>query len=150
MMQRRKGKVFEREIASTLRAVFPLATVHRSSQADRAYHPDVVIEGNAPMLAKRLWLELQDARKPAPLDKLAQAERDCSEWGLRIPVVVWHRYRERSLNVTLRLDALNLLAGSQWHPSEFMGIPVTCDWEQFLDVLRKLSVDAPEKAKEAA
>jgi hypothetical protein len=153
MMQRRKGKVFEREIASTLRAVFPLATVHRSSQADRAYHPDVVVDGNAPLLARCLWLELQDARAPTPLDKLAQAERDCerlSQTLFRIPVVVWHKYRERSVQATLRLDALMVLTGSPFQPVEFAGIPVTVDWEQLLDVLRRLSVDEPEKAKEAA
>jgi hypothetical protein len=109
----------------------------------------VVIEGNAPMLAKRLWLELQDARQPTPLDKLAQAERDCRLVDVfRIPVVVWHKYRERSLSVTLRLDALMVLTGSPWHPAEFVGIPVTCDWEQFLDVLRRLNGN--ESAKEAA
>lgn len=151
LMQRTKGKVFERSIATHLRRAFPLATIRRSIQSHRAYEPDVCVDGNAPDLARRLWLECHDARDPAPLEKLAQAERDCRRAAMwRIPVVVWHRYRERRVQATLRLDALMVLTGSPFQPSEFVGMPVTCDWEQLLDVLRKLPVATPAPAKEAA
>jgi hypothetical protein len=153
LMQRTKGKVWERAIATRLRRAFPLAIVRRAIQSHRAYEPDVVIEGNAPNLVRRLWLECQDARKPDPDAKLAQAERDCRAAAMwRIQVVVWHRYRERCVQATLRRCALNVLTGTPWQPGEFDNMAVTVDWEQLLDALRKLPVDVAgnEKAKEAA
>lgn len=112
-MQREKGKAYERAIARVLRDVFPAATVRRNSQADRAANSDVVITGSP--LLERLWLELHDARQPVPLAKLEQAERDIVESekrggdGGRLPVVIWHRIRERCHNVTTRLWVLDEL-----------------------------------------
>ena len=109
-MQREKGKRFERDIAARLREVFPAADVRRSSQADRAANSDVVVTGDP--LLERLWLELQDARDPTPLAKLQQAERDIAVArrtgvNLRMPVVIWHRIRERASQVTTRLWVLD-------------------------------------------
>ncbi len=116
-MQRRKGRKYEQEIARQLRAAFPAADVRRTSQADRAANSDVIVTG-APVL-ERLWLELQDARNPTPLAKLAQAERDIEAAAplaamkmrgtLRMPVVIWHRMGERSHQVTTRLWVLDHL-----------------------------------------
>jgi Holliday junction resolvase len=115
-MQRRKGKVYEREVARILRAEFPTADVRRTSQADRAGNSDVIVTG-APLL-EQLWLELNDARDPNPLVKLQQAEHDIelarpSRGGvaIRLPVVIWHRIRERSHQVTTRLWVLDAIRG---------------------------------------
>jgi hypothetical protein len=156
-MQRNKGKSFERVIASQLRALWPGADVHRSSQAERAREPDVAIAGHAPELARRLWLELQDARKPTPLTKLAQAEKDIEAQSLlqmesRRPVVVWHKLLERTIWVTTRFWVLCELSG--WsHTPDYRCAPthelvVTVDWVAFLGVLQTLPV--PAKAKEEA
>lgn len=126
LMQRNKGKRFERDIAARLRSVWPDAVVRRASQAERADNPDVFIEGGPPILA-RLWLELQDARQPTPDSKLFQAEKDADLYlrrrvggmaspGLggypktdRLPVVVWHRLGERTTWATMRLWVLDEL-----------------------------------------
>ena len=112
MMQRTKGKVFERRIATILRAHFPDAVVRRASQADRAHQSDVYISGG-PSLLSRLWLEANDSRKPQPLRKLVQAERDAAAqtgtpW-CRYPVVVWHKLSERRVWATMRLWTLEAI-----------------------------------------
>lgn len=141
LMQKRKGAKFERRIANELRKAFPSATVRRSSQAHKAHEPDVVIEGDAPELVKRLWLELTDSRNPQPLEKLAQAEQNARErsgagsgWPW-CPVALCHRTGARHAQVTLRLGNLMELMRSI---VGFRGIPVTLDWEQFLDALYSL------------
>lgn len=139
-MSREKGKRFERRIADDLRRLWPTATVRRSLQAHRAYEPDVVVEGAAPELARRLWLELTHGRAPQPLEKLAQAERDIRSTTLfpwRIPVAVWHRHGTRTVNATLRLDALNAIARSDAVEHDFHGVPVTVDWAQLVAILRQ-------------
>lgn len=112
--QRIKGAGFERRIAKLLRERYG-ADVHRSSQADRARNSDVVIEPGPGVHQNlpRLWLELQDAREPTPLKKLAQAERDIAreEAMARVPVVVWHRLGERTVWASLRLYDLDWLCG---------------------------------------
>lgn len=139
MKSRRKGKRFEQVIAAELRGVFPAAEVHRSSQADRAYEPDVVSKG-APVL-ERLWLELNDAAKPNPIAKLEQAERDITALmphGTRdLPIVVWHRIRERTVWVTTRMWVLDKLR----KPDEIAAlacatlVPVTIDFADFLKII---------------
>lgn len=123
LMQREKGKRFEREIAGILRERWPSAIVRRASQAERADNPDVFVEGGPPLLG-RLWLELQDARKPTPEAKLEQAERDSSAWFMRreererrLPIVIWHRLGERSTWATMRLTTLlRLYLGPSFMP----------------------------------
>lgn len=109
-MQREKGKIFERSIATRLRAAFPGALVRRSSQADRAHASDVVVEPPAPSVIGRVWWECHDAASPRPLDKLAQAERDTHHMNA-LPVVVWHRKGARSTRATLRFGTLLELVG---------------------------------------
>lgn len=114
LMQREKGKTFERKVAAVIRERFGV-TVRRASQAERADNPDVFVEvGPTPLT--RLWLELQDARQPTPGKKLAQAENDATAWqdarsGMsgyvsRWPVVVWHKLGERTVWATMRLNTL--------------------------------------------
>lgn len=115
-MQRTKGKVFERRIARVLAKRFEGVVAKRSSQAERADNADLITYGGPPALA-RLWLELNDAIAPQPLAKLAQAERDTQVakkklGGIeRMPVVVWHRIREREVWATCRLEVVRALAG---------------------------------------
>lgn len=117
LMQRQKGKRFERHIAGILRAYWPDAVVRRASQAERADNPDVFIEGG-PSVLSRLWLELTDSRTPMPAMKLQQAEHDIAQWlkrrptlDNRLPVVIWHRTGERVSNVTTRLWVVDELRG---------------------------------------
>lgn len=138
-LSRTKGGAFERKIARELREAMPRATVRRSQQAHRAYEPDLVIEGDAPSIASRLWLELTDSRAPSPLDKLAQAERDSAYHLGWLPVVVWHRTGAKSVQVTARLGVLcEVLGGEPTVVEGYLGTPVTVDWQQVLARLREL------------
>ncbi len=118
LMQRVKGKRYERSIANVLRRHWPSAIVRRASQAERADNPDVFVEGGPTLLAD-LWIEAQDARTPTPIAKLQQAERDIESWLRRrphtivnrMPVVIWHRTGERTSNVTTRLWVVDRLRG---------------------------------------
>lgn len=153
-MQRRKGAAFERRIAAELRAAMPGATVRRSLQAHRAYESDVVVEGNAPLVARRIWWELCDSRAPSPLDKLGQAERDTAylpryvddHWAPSLetlPLVVWHRTGAKSVQVTARLGVLCEVLGGEPTPVDgWLGTPVTLDWLQVLARLRELASEA--------
>lgn len=133
--QRTKGRAFEQKIARLIRARWAGADVHRSSQADRARDADVVIKGG-PTMAARLWLELNDARHPDPGKKLAQAERDIArEEALRLPVVVWHRLGERSIQATTRLWVLGMLMG---HAAPHLAV-VTMPLDSFLGLVERAS-----------
>lgn len=118
LMQRRKGKEFERKVAARLRETWPEAIVRRASQAERADNPDVFVEGGPSILA-RLWLELEDAKSPRSLDKLEQAEGNAALWWarrgesvlFRLPIVVWHRLAERTIWATTRLWIVDVLRG---------------------------------------
>lgn len=157
LMQRNKGKRYERAIAAELRAIWPDAIVRRASQAERADNPDVFIEGGPPVLA-RLWLELQDARVPTPMQKLEQAERDAVAWYAcrveryghepamqRLPVVVWHRIGERQSHVTTRLWVLDRVRGYSVAVASLQSI--TLSFSSFVFLLNDY---APEARKEVA
>jgi len=117
--QRTKGHSFERMIASTIRGVLPGATVRRSQQGDGAHEPDVVIEGAAPELAKRLWLECQHSATPDPAKKLRQAEDDAPAG--RLPIAVTHRTgaRRDPIQATMRIATLMEIMGGR--------LPIECD-----------------------
>ncbi len=146
LMQRRKGRAFEQAIARQLRARWPEALVRRASQAERADNPDVFCEGGPRVLA-RLWLELQDARQPTPAKKIEQAENDAMRWQAhghralqptRLPVVIWHRLAERSIQVTTRmwvlLDLVEPREGAMRSHQEV----VTLELGEFLDIVARL------------
>lgn len=108
LMQRVKGATFERAVAKILRARWPTATVRRSLQSEQAYESDIVVEGAAPMVAKRIWWECTTGRACNPVRKMAQAVRDIERLQARsrIPIVVWRRHGSPRLRVTLYLHEL--------------------------------------------
>lgn len=136
-LSRIKGKVFERQIATRYRKRWPTATIRRALQSEKAYEPDVVVEGFAPDKAISLWTECEDSRTPDPAAKMRQATRDISRAvasGRRahyIPIVVWHLTGRRRRNVTLRLsDFLVLLERSPVGEEGTMLIQM--DFDEFL------------------
>lgn len=151
-LSRTKGRAFEQKIARIFRGIWPDAIVRRSSQADRAHNPDVMIE-HGPALLQSLWLELQDAREPTPLLKLAQAERDIDAaqtaainaaiaaprqkfpYPMRSAVIIWHRLASRTINVTLRACVYDSLRG--YFHAEVDRTPITLDLSDFLDILKE-------------
>lgn len=143
LMQRTKGKVFERAIAAQVRERWPGVIVRRASQAERADNPDVFAEGHS--VLDRLWLELQDAKAPTPIAKLEQAERDVEAFHgkrvsgspRRVPVVVWHKLASRTIWVTARLWVINNLAGWVSGPkaSAVGRQVVTLELDDFLDLV---------------
>lgn len=139
--RRRKGGDFERKVARLIRKKYPTATTRRSEQAARAYEPDVVIEGDAPFAARRLWLELEDSRKPSPRTKMQQARRDISQAYKftapdRAPAVVWHPYRKRTIYVTIALsDAASFGGMAGKYSSDVYDPDITMSLEDFLRML---------------
>jgi|ERR1051326_1569022 hypothetical protein len=135
LKSRRKGKVFERKIARAFREKWPDALVRRASQAERAHNPDVFVEGGPPLLSS-LWMEMHDAATPLVAKKLAQAERDSLERSsfaadsAHVPVVIWHKLGERSIQVTMRSWAFAWLAYDESHPDS--QIIVTLDFASFM------------------
>ena len=109
-----KGRSFEQRIATIVRTKWPNAIVRRSQQAHMAYEPDVVIEGEAPIMARRLWLECHDSRAPNPLTKLEQAIRDVEHKPMSIPTAVCHRLGARTITATLRLSDLITIMHASW------------------------------------
>lgn len=140
-LSRTKGRAFEQKIARVFRAAWPDAVVRRSSQADRAYNPDVMIE-HGPAMLQSLWLELNDARNPDPLAKLAQAERDVDAmrvaYGSRSPAVIWHRLASRSIHVTMRACVFDALRGIGPYAGEPLDrTPITMSLDDFIGVLKR-------------
>lgn len=139
LMQRRKGKSYERTIAIKLRAKWPEAVVRRASQADRAHESDVFVKGACPKQARQVWWELQDSRKPTPLAKLEQAERDIAErcpGEERHAVVVWHQYGCRDSQATMRLVTLAHVASFTYGGFKPQSdLVVTVDFDDLLAVM---------------
>lgn len=129
LKSRRKGRAFEQKIARELRVRWPDVVVRRASQAERAYEPDVFVQGG-PSLFADLWLELHDARNPRVLDKLEQAERDS---GSREPIVIWHRLGERTIQATMRADVFAWLAYDQVRPE--WSTVITVDFESCMQLI---------------
>ncbi len=120
---RRKGKAHELVVrdafmGSALKREYPGLFVRRSSQAERAFEADVIIEGEGlPQWLRDLWLECQHAKDPDPKAKLEQAERDArlalQRTGRdRRPFVVWRKQGARVLWLTCRLHQLVELFGA--------------------------------------
>lgn len=131
-LSRTKGRAFEQDIARRLRARWPHLTVRRSQQGDKAYEPDVVVEGVP------LWLECQCAAKPTSLVKLAQAERDVERFTeTMLPVVVWRKSGERTTWATMRLGTLLKSFAPESHHRVGLGVVqddtvVTLDLDEWL------------------
>lgn len=98
-------------------ALKDVLTVRRSSQSERAYEADLIVEGpGVPSWLCDLWIECQHANDPDPDSKYAQAIRD-SNLALRrtgrprTPCVIWRKTRSRSLWFTTQLAYLTELLG---------------------------------------
>lgn len=145
---REKGKEFERVVADAMKIVFnhhptyfkayPLE-VRRSSQAERAYEADVIIESPAaPQWLLDMWIECENAKDPKTEDKMAQAIHDAAQATLRTsrqrtPVVVWRPFNTRTIWLSTYaswLDELLGAADSARHPGH--GLLVTAKLEDVL------------------
>jgi len=139
LMQRVKGKRFEREIAGQLRDRYVGLLVRRASQGERADMPDVFVDGESakergkPILA-RLWLECQDSRTPTPFAKLRQAERDVAHRCIRaLPIALTHKTGSREILATMRLSTVYYLEHGVTHYDALE--PVTMDLGSLFAVL---------------
>lgn len=148
LMQRNKGKRFEREIAALMRERWPTVVVRRASQAERADNPDVFVE-SGPERLRQLWLELENAKAPSPHAKLMQAEGDIRAWNerrgfsadavTRVPFVVWHRLAARSIQVTSRLWCFDwLMAGPMPYARPARMQIATIDSLDFFELLARV------------
>lgn len=132
-----RGKAFERKLCRIFREKWPDAIVRRASQADRAFQSDVYVTGGHPMLA-RLWFECQDSRKPTPLVKLQQAERD-AKYDLtasRLPVCIWHELGARDIHATMRAWVFDAVRSNRGPVCDAV---VTVRLEEFLGVIGERS-----------
>lgn len=146
--QREKGKTFERAIAAQARLIWPDSIIRRASQGERADNSDVFFEHGPPLL-KKLWLELQDAANPTPSVKMTQAEGDIASVkarggnGDRYAIVIWHKLRARTINVTMRAGTFDVLRGCGFpldNPlSAFRHALITMDLRDFFDLVYGLS-----------
>jgi hypothetical protein len=134
-LSRTKGKVFERSIATMIRARWPWLAerIRRSIQSRAAEESDVTgLPG--------FWLECQDASEPTPVEKLEQAERDVFASTTRredCPVAITHKKRARSIQATLRLHELIALSQDPKRKAQTknFNIPVTIDLHAFFDLV---------------
>jgi hypothetical protein len=123
---RGKGQAFELTVRDRLTEAFVSQsrtdpdnglTIRRSSQAERAYESDLIIEGpGVPQWLCDLWVECEHANVPDPWKKLEQAKRDA---GLaitrtrrdRMPIVVWRETGKRIIWLSTTLPILCELVG---------------------------------------
>jgi len=144
-LSRTKGHSHERAVAAAYRARWPHLTVRRSQQADKAYEPDVVVEGVP------LWTECCVGAKPNPVVKLEQAERDVERFTEEmLAVVVWRKSGERTTWATMRAHTLLASWGGEFDALLYSvsapDMVVTVDFDEWL-----AAVDLREtRAKEAA
>ena len=136
------AKVKGKGASSAHRELLKESKVRRSDQGRGAVEPDVVIRGCP------LWLELQDARQPAPLAKLAQAERDVRQTSSPLrPVAVVHKLASPQIQAWMRVETLLYLCGfDDLTNSEGGAIPladapgatvaVMIDYDELLERLR--------------
>lgn len=135
MMQRDKGKTFERLLAKKLREAFPGCEFRRSRQSDGAYHSDVYCN-IGPWCLRDIWWECTHGHKPNPAAKMKQAVGDIEAIGEQeryIPVVVWRRTGQRVINATLCLDQLMLIDSNQ--QTDFAPL-VTLELPVFIEMLQ--------------
>jgi hypothetical protein len=148
LRSRVKGKSFEREVGHHFQTAFkplPALTIRRSSQAERAYESDLIIEGpDVPHYLAALWVECEHSNKPNPNKKFDQAVRDAEIYmkrmqRTRVPIVCWRATGERTVWLTTTLYNMNLLlldigAGSA---SDAAPLLVTTPLDEALGILAR-------------
>lgn len=146
---REKGKEFERHVAANMDMILcdprfnGTLVIRRSSQAERAYEADLIIEAqNAPDWLLNIWVECENSKAPDPKAKMEQAIRDAATATLRTgrqrtPVVCWREAGTRCLWLSTYVSWLDELLGGTippaLHPGH--GLLVTSRLD---DVLRRL------------
>ena len=138
---REKGKRGEREWANAIRGAFPEATVSRSTQADQAHEPDVMVRG-AGAVVDRIWWECRYAESMSPADRLAkleQAELDSAAREGAIPIAITRKTGARSTVATLRLGSFEALHGDVRVPFALQAIVVELDADVLLEALREIT-----------
>jgi hypothetical protein len=146
-----KGRSFEQLIANLYRDRWPVATVRRSLQAHKPFEPDVVVQHPTCVLINALWTECQHADAPAPLTKLAQAERDIQraldngrrpQHGQYLPIVVWRKTGAAEVRVTSRLWVVDQLVVDVALEAPLLRglgcdqLVVTASFEEFLRLIK--------------
>lgn len=142
---RNKGKSFELVVRDHIRRGAPgleTLTVRRSSQAERAWDADLIIEGSGiPEWMLELWVECEHANDPDPRKKFAQASRDASlasarSGRSRTPVVIWRKTASRSVWFSTDVPSMfRLLHGVAPPSPSGRGILVTMLLEDLLSML---------------
>ena len=106
---------------------FPQYTIRRSSQAERAYEADLIIEGpDCPAWLSALWFECEHANQVDAMKKLEQGERDALEFYERMKrdryvVACTRETGRRVINATLRLGTLLVVIGDRKPLAETVG-----------------------------
>ena len=148
LRSRRKGCEAELVVRDRFLAAFPMLqqlTVRRSSQAERAFESDLIIEGpNVPDWLTRLWVECEHANVPDPAKKYAQAQRDADINRIRMgrdrtPIVCWRKTASRTIWLSTGLLHLTSLLGFAQAPSNVL---VTIELDEVLMLLaHRVKVD---------
>lgn len=145
---RDKGKRGEREWANAVRGAFPGATVSRSTQADQAHDPDVIVRG-AGAIVDRIWWECRFADAMSPADRLAkleQAELDSAARDGAIPIAITRKTGARSTVATMRLGSFEALHGAVRVPFALQAIVVEIDADVLLELLREITAGEAARA----
>src|SRR5688572_8835659 len=137
-LQRVKGKVMERWVATSLRETLPAATVRRSIQSQSAWESDVYVTGDAPALVKRIWFEVTNSKAPNISEKLAQSTEDAAKAGPdRLPILVWRRTGSKTCYVSARLAILGKIMGFYTTSAAI----ATIHWPEMLAVFSGMASD---------
>lgn len=163
---RRKGQEFELAVRDRLTEAFVSQTntdpenglcVRRSSQAERAYEPDLIIEGpGVPLWLCNLWVECEHANAPDPGKKMEQAKRDAAlaiqrTRRDRVPVVVWRETGRRVIWLSTTLPILNELIGGVWPvANRASDLLVTVELGSALDLMSMVPVATRQPRLEVA
>jgi len=148
LRSRRKGCAFELVVRDRILSAFkavPALTVRRSSQAERAYESDLIIEGpHVPKHLGELWVECEHANKPNPSKKFEQGCRDALRYEermelARVPVVCWRATGDRTIWLSTSLANVNYMFGGTSLPYFGSHLLVTTALDEALAALAKRS-----------
>lgn len=144
---RRKGVKFELVVRDHLLEGLAMPsdsqlTIRRSSQAERAWDADLIIEcPGAPDWLTNLWVECEHANTPNPHAKMSQALRDAGAATMRTsrqrtPIVVWRKTGERTLCMSTHAGLFYELTTGTYPTGVATQILITCRLDDLLLGLR--------------